>query len=718
MSLVDLVDYFASYKRKYPRGRGNIPELNQKLGFLEAIAAENGLDHDHLLRLVDAASNGTLAQRVATRLIKCLIPKTTVPQRAVLKAISWMCTNRPASNVQVHLVRWITLVYEHLDGHKDVHALYGTIFYFLENDLMCPYVCHLLYLLTRREDVRLFRVRALINVQKRVGSQPYILGLLSIYKLYCPQLISMTLPRTPKSFFRQPDRAWAGKIKAVQDRNKEEGTGEQQSELSRSFNVSHFEVANLAPAAKRRRMDLVPALDVCTVHTNTWRGKGLSSFTEQKVPLKLIKTNIELLQNIDNIEMPARVASVLKDSLSSHVMSLQTDPVVPIRLGYWVHHILNEEFFHMVTPARKERQAQLLELLSNFSDFLQESMPVWEDFLTRYLLIWNGSDHKELVFRLITRLRLTQSEALLDLVLEPLRKLYFASSVLFKCQVIWCITELLRNYVAVEWPRYKEAIAAQGGDTAVVYSFESRKSFHSVFNEEVDAFPGLQTVKMIIDFVNHISVSSMAAEKNHTMLIHCLADFHGLVTQLYHEWKVPILVLPHRRFVYQLMFSSNIVPLAHLTELITGFRSVFESLRGVSSTLSGTEYLLCAQSLQQISAFNVYLLDICNVIWRKKAFQTSEKKTVFSLIKQQDLERTGVKGYEDAFSLHFHPALLGHCLKFLTVTQPEGRRVHVTDIQKVRDAFLEFLRMENIQAVPIFIAKSIQRKESVSAKNK
>lgn len=52
---------------------------------------------------------------------------------------------------------------------------------------------------------------------------------------------------------------------------------------------------------------------------------------------------------------------------------------------------------------------------------------------------------------------------------------------------------------------------------------------HSVFNEEVDAFPGLQTVKMIIDFVNHISVSSMAAEKNHTMLIHCLADFHGLV---------------------------------------------------------------------------------------------------------------------------------------------------------------------------------------------
>ena len=33
--------------------------------------------------------------------------------------------------------------------------------------LQFPYVCHLLYLLTRREDITLYRVRALLDLQQR-----------------------------------------------------------------------------------------------------------------------------------------------------------------------------------------------------------------------------------------------------------------------------------------------------------------------------------------------------------------------------------------------------------------------------------------------------------------------------------------------------------------------------------------------------------------------
>ena len=60
-----------------------------------------------------------------------------------------------------------------------------------------------------------------------------------------------------------------------------------------------------------------------------------------------------------------------------------------------------------------------------------------------------------------------------DLVLEPLRSLFFCSSIFFKCQVIYTLTELLRNYVSIELPRHtdtvciqavKEASALQAGD--------------------------------------------------------------------------------------------------------------------------------------------------------------------------------------------------------------------------------------------------------------
>ncbi len=46
-----------------------------------------------------------------------------------------------------------------------------------------------------------------------------------------------------------------------------------------------------------------------------------------------------------------------------------------------------------------------------------------------------------------------------DLILEPLRHLFFCSSVYFKCQVAYGLTELLRNYIILELPRYRHYIA-------------------------------------------------------------------------------------------------------------------------------------------------------------------------------------------------------------------------------------------------------------------
>ena len=42
-----------------------------------------------------------IAQKWSLRLVKALIPKTTVPESAVMKAVSWMCTNKPPIVVQV-----------------------------------------------------------------------------------------------------------------------------------------------------------------------------------------------------------------------------------------------------------------------------------------------------------------------------------------------------------------------------------------------------------------------------------------------------------------------------------------------------------------------------------------------------------------------------------------------------------------------------------------
>ena len=53
------------------------------------------------------------------------------------------------------------------------------------------------------------------------------------------------------------------------------------------------------------------------------------------------------------------------------------------------------------------------------------------------------------------------STELNDLILEPLRNLFVCSSIFFKCQLVYCFTELLRNYVILELPRYQDSVAIQ-----------------------------------------------------------------------------------------------------------------------------------------------------------------------------------------------------------------------------------------------------------------
>ncbi len=47
-----------------------------------------------------------------------------------------MCTNKPSNEIQGLLLKWMILTYDLLDGSDDLHALYGILFHFVENDVL------------------------------------------------------------------------------------------------------------------------------------------------------------------------------------------------------------------------------------------------------------------------------------------------------------------------------------------------------------------------------------------------------------------------------------------------------------------------------------------------------------------------------------------------------------------------------------------------------
>ncbi len=52
--------------------------------------------------------------------------------------------------------------------------------------------------MTEKDDVELWRVKVLLATNNAVGIAPHVLSLLSVYKLYRPDLVAVSLPSTQR----------------------------------------------------------------------------------------------------------------------------------------------------------------------------------------------------------------------------------------------------------------------------------------------------------------------------------------------------------------------------------------------------------------------------------------------------------------------------------------------------------------------------------------
>ncbi|KAK2157536.1 hypothetical protein LSH36_189g04025 [Paralvinella palmiformis] len=628
VTLAEAVQYLTSCKSR-PKIQGNV-ELQNSLNKIDCVATETGLPAEDITTLVSVAANGTFPEAICSRLIRNLIPATVVPSEAVIRAISWMSTNIPSSKIQGLLVRWIILIYNMLDTLNDLHALYGVLFYFLENEVMCRSVCHLLYLLTRKEDVKLFRVRLLVRLQKRLV------------------------------FFPQRDRVWLARIKAVADRQIVEGpvidvTGRYTSEQ-----------------AKRLKRDVIPSVQSTAVTTLS---SDLPKSFGQSVPFSEITSFQLLLQNFDRLELPCQMAAALKNRNLQHVLLCYPDPSIPMRLSYWLDHVLCEEF--LVNPSKDPSRAEeLLQNLITFTEFLKESVPVCENFLVKYLHVWNGVDFRPSVLKLITRFRLHPFKVLSDLVLEPLRKLFLCSSVYCKCQLLIMFTQLLYNLVTVELLRYRICCKWQQGKNNLEISSVDDSNNVCVFTEEVEEFNPEETISQYVEYVGNLIEVGLLIEQDSPLLMHCILNFYEVLSDLHLEHSMMLIILPRPSVVYTSLFSNSATSLSRMCHIFCRYRENFLSMKNVEVTsLSACDQQYRIMSLKRIKQFNMFIMDYSNSLWRRLAFCDTEKRTIFQMLSETDLENVDSNLYRQCFSLYRHPALVGYFVSYLKPHSNGERRL-------------------------------------------
>lgn len=80
------------------------------------------------------------------------------------------------------------------------------------------------------------------------------------------------------------------------------------------------------------------------------------------------------------------------------------------------------------------------------------------------------------------------------------------------------------------------------------------------------------------------------------------------------------ITIPHALVVYILHFSSSIVVVSRLCGILAAYKRGWEALMTQTTPLRA----LTQHEREQINAFNGCLMDICNCLWRGRAFATTD----------------------------------------------------------------------------------------------
>ncbi|XP_078733322.1 centromere protein I [Lampetra fluviatilis] len=628
--------------------------LNFHLAIVEAAARRHGLEPHDLQELLITALSSKYSLLVKYKMVKCLIPSSVVLGSTPAIIISWMCTLSSTNHVQAWLLRWLVMVFDLIEEKETLHLLYGMIFNFVRYEKLSSFACHLLYLLTRREDVKLFRVQLLLSIHTKMGLKdspaPHFLGLLSLFKAYCPTLMSLSLPTRSRQYFRSEDKNWIASLKLVQNKNK---TTAAHSDFS-TAGLYGSPPAQKAVGRKRTRTGVIPNLASSELtSTNRYQMDDGTSADNAPTSCLLIRTLPDLLNNIHNLEFPAQMASVLSSPILISFLSCAMDPVSQNRIDFWLSNTLEEEFLYCEeedTEDTLQRKAAFLNRIVHTQEMLKEGFSSVSYFLTSWLSVWDGETLQPQTLKLLTRLNLQDSSELLECFLKPLTLTFISSCVYFKCAIIESLHRLLINLLMVKQTQAETEVNAVGPmeqPTLANGEFNTRHAIHQLVN-----------------FINELATAALQQEMYNCLLMHCILDFYQTVVKVYSIGNLPVVLVAPQAVVYSAFLSTDHSTLDRLCQLLCSYREVITELKTVKS-LTRQDFIWKKES---IKAYNEYVTCIISCLWKSCAF--SGDSTFGRFVNKSHFEDEpsyiGEPGHNSGYSLIYHPALLGMALRFIT----------------------------------------------------
>uniref|UniRef100_UPI0037E6FCBA centromere protein I n=1 Tax=Semicossyphus pulcher TaxID=241346 RepID=UPI0037E6FCBA len=659
-------------------------EVEKHLVLVEKVAYNRGLTPEAVSIMLEFAMSLRMGTTLCARVLKCLIPATSVPQEAVVRAVIWLGVGKIPISTQVLFIKWVLTVFDMIDAKDQLRAVYGFIFSFVTDENLCPFICHLLYLLTRKESVRVFRVRKLLELQSKLGRQPFLLHLLSLYKVFCPELVTLSIPSRMKSGFRNHNAPWKSVLIGVQKRNG--------SQVASSVSPA-FTVKEKANSRKRKHCHLeLPALN--SVVNKQAQTEASSSI--KLVPLVQLHSFAQLLENMHRIELPAQMGSLLGSSLALQYLDCVQDESALLRLNFWLGYALHEEFLFCGDGGGSQNSEEALQFLSKLlstQHFLQEGFSSSEAFLYKFLTVWDGSLLCPQILGLLSNIPVVPSSQIGRLLFEPLMQLFFSSSLFFKCGLMECLNNML-----LKWLTWHSVYALED-------DLDISLNSHTSINMTLSGFK--DSVMELILFVGRLASVGLQLEGCHSLLLSFILDFYETACDTFLKYGLPLVLMPPPGVFYPALFATDPVSVDRLAYIMYRYKV---NLTSAKSQEKATEQAFHI-SRQTFREFNHYGVMMANCLWNSKMFYPE----MGVQLSEELLLKSNVPQYWTSFDFIHHPAFMSYAIDFHQKCWPGRKDVDLNSIKlsKPWSWYLEYLITQGYDGLKQFFQGNISRQQTL-----
>ncbi|KAI5862882.1 Mis6-domain-containing protein [Durotheca rogersii] len=528
---------------------------------LASLSYDQGLLPDDLGQLINLVTTPNfLDQASLGSIVRNLYPATTVSDEPIVTVVGAFGHGKlkPSLAIQGALLKWLIMIHHAIENQKLLSRAYSVLFNLLDTAAIRKPLCHLLALITRRRHVRPYRIQSLLAVSRQTGNDPAVTGLLRVFKDYYPEIIVGEATRARALAFQHPDQQWRERLDQIQRAHAARNTSRSERPLN-SFRVARNRASGKSSA-------LIPE-----VHT--------SNATENSITLEEIENVDGFVDNLERIELPNQLIAVLGDPLLQKLLLLKPHAEAHQRAGSWLASYGQD----LLSGDSGVDLSGGLELLRTFVTNTKTFPPVFLTFFSEYLKIWDGRDRRDSVLVILSHVPLLEYRGLYDGILRPLETAILDNTVDSQLQLLGFYTALIQRW------------------TVFLASLDQKSE---------------QAAAILTDLVTHVGDLCLTlAQTSPTTSTHSrILDFYEQVAFLASETKLLAqtrIMIPPSPLVYILNFALSPANVSRLCAILSKYKEGFQKAMETARSDYTPEY---------INEFNGFLMDICNCIWRSRAF--------------------------------------------------------------------------------------------------